>query len=106
MHSSLIAVVLCIFAQGAAACITAAGDTQQGAARMNTHVVQTPSDSTALITTANAGMRVAPRAVRAAPLASTQPDKDPPRRAGPAMLLAALALMSGIALRRYNAGGQ
>lgn len=111
MHSSLIAIVLCFLAQASAACITTADDTQQGAGPIKAHVVKAQSAGTALpgaelITTAAAGTRNARTATRAAPLASTQPDEEPPRRAGPAMLLAALALMSGIALRRYGAGSQ
>lgn len=111
MHSSLIAVVLCILVQGSAACITTADETQQGAGPSKAHVVKVQSVGAALpgaelITTAAAGARGAPRVLRATPLASTQPDEERPRRAGPAMLLAALALMAGIALRRYGAGSQ
>ena len=110
MHSSLIAVVLCFLAQASAACITTADGTQQGAGPIKAHVVKARSAGAAvpgeLITTAAAGTRNARTATRAAPLASAQPDEEPPRRAGPAMLLAALALMSGIALRRYGAGSQ
>jgi hypothetical protein len=118
MHSSLIAAVLCVLAQSAAACIAAADDAQPVAARSPIHVVKTQPPGTplkagaTLITTANAGtrdapgaMRQAPVAARATPLAGAQ-SEEPPRRAGPAMLLAALALMSGIALRRYGAGRQ
>ena len=111
MHSSLIAVVLCILAQGSAACITTADDTQQRAGPSKAHVAKVQSAGPArpgaeLITTAAAGTRGAPTALRAAPLASAQPDEEHPRRAGPPMLLAALALMAGIALRRYGAGSQ
>lgn len=113
MHSSLIAVVLCFLAQVSAACITTADDTHQGAGPIKAHVVNARSVGAALppgaelITTAAAGTRNARTATRAAPLASAQPNEEPPRRAGPAaMMLAALALMSGIALRRYCAGSQ
>jgi hypothetical protein len=44
-------------------------------------------------------------AMQAAPRSKPQPE-DRPRRSGTAMLLAALALMSGIALRRYSARNQ
>ena len=37
---------------------------------------------------------------------ATTPDEEPPRRAGPAMLLSALALMSAIALRRFGSNKQ
>jgi hypothetical protein len=36
-------------------------------------------------------------------VAGGPPDEEQHRRSGPAMLLAALALMSGIALRRFGA---
>ena len=112
MHSSLIAVVLCFLAQASTACITTADDTHQGAGPIKAHVVKAQSAGAAvpraeLITTAAAGTRNARTATRAAPLATAQPNEEPPRRAGPAaMMLAALALMSGIALRRYGAGSQ
>jgi hypothetical protein len=111
MHSSLIAVVLCFLAQASAACISTADDTHQGAGPIKAHIVKARSAGAAvpgeLITTAAAGTRNARTATRAAPLAAAQPNEEPPRRAGPAaMMLAALALMSGIALRRYGAGSQ
>ena len=57
-----------------------------------------------LIKTAAAGTRDdAPPAVTARARVNGQ--QDHPRRGGTAMLLAALALMSGIALRRYGARG-
>jgi hypothetical protein len=119
MHSSLIAVVLCISAQAAGAqCVATAGqaapDTRQGVDRIKTHVVTAPPMDAALrpgaelITTAAAGARDGAPVMRESPPASAQPvdDEDHPRHAGPAMLLAALALMSGIALRRYGANDQ
>jgi hypothetical protein len=110
MHSSLMAVVLCIFAHASLACIPATDAAQQAAAPIKVHTIKSQTTApalpgTGLITTAAAGTRDAPVS-RPAPRATAQPDEEHPRRAGPAMLLAALALMSGIALRRYGAGGQ
>ncbi len=110
MHSSLIAVVLCILAQASVACIPTADAAQQPVASTRTHVITTQTPTPALpgaelITTVAAGTRDA-RVPRPALRPSTPPDEEHPRRAGPAMLLAALALMSGIALRRYGAGSQ
>jgi hypothetical protein len=58
-----------------------------------------------LIKTAAAGTRddEPPVAQSAARGSQAQDEHDHPRRGGTAMLLAALALMSGIALRRYGA---
>ena len=108
MRSSLIATVLCILAQACVACIPTADAAQQPAAPTKAHVITTQTTTPALpgaelITTVAAGTRDA-HVLRPALRASTQPDEEHPRRAGPAMLLAALALMSGIALRRYGAG--
>lgn len=58
-----------------------------------------------LITAAGAVTHDGP-VMQATPRAEPDPEGDRPRRAGPAMLLAALALMSGIALRRYSARDQ
>jgi hypothetical protein len=57
-----------------------------------------------LIQSAAAGTRDAPVTRSAAPPHATADDH--PHRGGIAMLLAALALMSGIALRRYGAPDQ
>ncbi len=110
MHSSLIAVVLCILAQAAVACIPTADTAHQAAAPTKAHAIKTQANSpalpdAALITAAAAGTRDAP-SLRPAPRVSAHADEERPRRAGPVMLLAALALMSGIALRRYGAGSQ
>jgi hypothetical protein len=110
MHSSLIALVLCMSAQAAVAGIPAADAGPHSAAPTQVHVMKIPTAVPALpraglITTAAAGTRDAP-ALRPAPRASAQQDEEHPRRAGPAMLLAALALMAGMALRRYGAGSQ
>jgi hypothetical protein len=58
-----------------------------------------------LITAAGAVTHDGPPVMQATPRAKHDPDERP-RRSGPAMLLAALALMSGIALRRYSARNQ
>ena len=58
-----------------------------------------------LITAAGAVTHGGPAVMQATPRDEQDPD-DRSRRAGPAMLLAALALMSGIALRRYSARNQ
>lgn len=110
MHSSLIAVVLCVFAHASLACIPAADAAQEAVAPIKAHTIKSQATTPALpaaglITTATAGTRDA-TVPRPAPRVSAQPDEEHPRRAGPAMLLAALALMSGIALRRYGAGDQ
>lgn len=118
MHSSLTAIVLCMFAQAAAAqCLDTAP--LVGAARHANAVVKTSKGVThavarpggELIKTATAGTRDAPaatdeiaqdsRSKQGAPEGS-----DHPPRSGKAMLLAAVALMSGIALRRFSANRQ
>lgn len=126
MHSSLTAVVLCILAQAAAAeCVASA--TQQGsdtvravivAASSSPSTFTTPAAPSAitrpggeLIKTAAAGTRDTPAVQRETaamvrPARHLQDDEDPAPRSGTAMLLAALALMSGIALRRYSSGSQ
>lgn len=124
MHSSLTAVVLCIFTQAASAqCLDDAALARE--ARMGVEVIKTSAVSSAiaapaspvarqggeLIRTASAGTRDAPGAAREGPaiarnVEDTRDGSDQPRRSGTAMLLAALALMSGIALRRYGANPQ
>ena len=119
MHSPLTAVVLCILAHAAhAQCVapTAALDVRTGA-ELSTQVttqVTTPSTPKPafkmpaavaggeLIKTAAAGTRDAPPVMREAPAPSEASAEEHPHRGGTAMLLAALALMSGIALRRYG----
>jgi hypothetical protein len=108
MHRSLTAVLLCIFAQAAAAqCeapAPAAQEVRHGADLAKNKPV--PPGTTAkgeLIKTAAAGTHDEVRpTVRSAPTGRTA-EHDEHRRGGPAMLLAALALMSGIALRRFGA---
>ncbi len=122
MHSSLTAVVLCVCAQVASAqCAAEAPATRD--ARMGAEVILTSTAGSAspvataarpggeLIKTAAAGTRDIPAATRDAKVLrgtsdSLQDDDEHPRRSGTAMLLAALAVMSGIALRRYGAGKQ
>ena len=118
MHSSLTAIVLCIFAQTVAAqCVDTAPLAQaarSGSAMINTSKVMAPAAARfggELITTAAAGTHDAarrthetPQAARSTPTAPANEDDRP--RSGTAMLLAAVALMSGIALRRYSAHKQ
>ena len=116
MYRSLTAVVLCIFSQAALAqCVDsrpATLDTRPDAelaAKTRTApmpvagAVRTGGE---LITTAAAGTHDAPPLAREDPASGSAGEEDSPRRGGPAMLLAALALMSGIALRRYGANDQ
>lgn len=118
MHSSLTAIVLCVLAQNAAAQCLATTELA-GPARHANAVVKTskgvahtaPRSGGELIKTAAAGTRDAPVATdevtqeslstQVAPAGS---DHQP--RSGTAMLLAAVALMSGIALRRFTANSQ
>lgn len=107
MHSPLAAAVLSIAAHASLACTPAAPQAAQGDAPIKARVVNAQAAGGELITTAAAATRrTAAPAARTAPLAGAQSEPEKPRRAGPAMLLAALALMSGIALRRYSAGGR
>lgn len=115
MHSFLTAVVFCLFAQAALAqCVDSpvANDVRQAGEQlvkktktgpMPVAGAQRPGGE--LIKTAAAGTHDGPAIAREAParMTATASEEDPPRRGGPAMLLAALALMSGIALRRYGA---
>jgi hypothetical protein len=115
MYSPLTAVVLCLFTQVALAqCIDSrpvALDSRQGAelakkgktAPMPVAGAVRPSGE--LIKTAAAGTHDGSAIAREASARATA-GEEPPRRGGPAMLLAALALMSGIALRRYDANKQ
>lgn len=98
MRRSVIAILLCVFAAAASAqCVAQAplaGGTRPGA-----ELVKTAGAAREQTLPADDGLA----AVHEATIASKSPDKQPPRRAGPAMLLAAVALMSGIALRRFSA---
>jgi hypothetical protein len=120
MHSSLAAVVLCICAQTVAAqCVDT--DLLVRDTRVGVDVIKTSAASPAaapartggeLIKTAAAGTRDAPGAARDMPpvvrdaSARMQGDEEDHPRSGTAMLLAALAVMSGIALRRFGASNQ
>jgi hypothetical protein len=105
MQRAVSAIVLCILAQGAwsqTECVAPSASTA------NVHTVATtaqaaqPPARAELIKTAAAGTRDdAPPVATARPHGTGQ--QDHPRRGGTAMLLAALALMSGIALRRFGA---
>lgn len=115
MHSSLIAVVLCIFAQAAAAeCVATAPlarDARTGAEVIKSVAATAPVRAGGeLIKTAAAGTRDATGQREATAIvrdtAAAPSGEDNPRRSGAAMLLAALAVMSGIALRRYDAHKQ
>lgn len=121
MHSSLTAVVLCISAQVAAAqCVPdntpVAQGASMGAPMIKTSakpVVAAPTARTGgeLIKTAAAGTRDAPAVARETPVprdtqARIQASEENPQRSGTAMLLAALALMSGIVLRRFGSNKQ
>jgi hypothetical protein len=111
MYRSLTAVLLCIFAQASAA-QCAASDSIVQDARQTAGVVKkkpvTPTAAAAtggeLIKTAAAGTHddTPPPVARPGPAGRTADDEEH-RRGGPAMLFAALALMSAIALRRFGA---
>ena len=112
MKSFFAGIVLCVFAHAAFAQCTAAPNATEAGAQPpavsdTVRVAGTPQGTPAarpnreLIKTATAGTRDdAPPVAREARVKGEQ---DEPRRGGTAMLLAALALMSGIALRRYGA---
>jgi hypothetical protein len=109
MHSSF-ALFLCIVAQGAVAqCVAPAATTMphgHPATHAAVHAAAAPTQG--IIKTAEAGTPDdGPPAVResARETPRNANGQDRPRRGGTAMLLAALALMSGIALRRFGAGG-
>jgi hypothetical protein len=122
MHRQLAAIVLCVLAQGATAqCLatsatinTTIKNTSAAPAEIVAHppvrtgaaVAQAePSARAELIKAAAASTRddAPPPARGATPAAAADDNGDHPRRGGTAMLLAALALMSGIALRRFGA---
>jgi predicted component of type VI protein secretion system len=117
MYSSLTAVVLCIFTQAAAAqCVAPAPVAQQARPAPDLikqkAVVTAPAGPIAhprgeLIKTASASTHddeVLGAVTRGAPVAVADVQgEEQHRRGGTGMLLAALALMSGIALRRFGA---
>ncbi len=118
MRSSVIAIVLCLSAVAAhAQC--AAQASVAGSARTGPELIKTSTRGPHMRAPAEQAPAAqapteqapaeqalpaddeAPTLHEAAPTAKTN-DKQP-RRADPAMMLAAVALMSGIALRRYSA---
>lgn len=119
MHQLLTSIVLCLVAQTAAAqCVDPtpmAAQVHSGAGLIRTSATAgatplAPSAGRDLIKTAAAGPREV--ALRPSPLVSGPPkprtggEEDEPRRTGPAMLIAALAVMTAIALRRSGGSGQ
>jgi hypothetical protein len=107
MQREVTAIVLCILAQAASAqCVAPAAPVVKESVRA---AAAAPAQNAArrggeLITAAAAGTRDdAPPPVRETMSARAAEGEDHPHRGGTAMLLAALALMSGIALRRYGA---
>ncbi len=135
MQRSLIAVVLCIAAQVAAAdCVTAAPaapESRGGADTLVKTSTEARGESDALVKTSVSALPAAPKvqarnggeliktaaagtrdpgdgpragaAIARTSAQHTQAVEEEPQRSGTAMLLAALALMSGIALRRFGA---
>jgi hypothetical protein len=120
MYSSLTAVVLCIFTQAAVAQGVAPVPVAQPtrpAAALTKHkpvaaapVAGAPHSGGELIKTAAAGTHdEVPGAARNVPVAvavAGAPAEEQHHRGSTGMLLAALALMSGIALRRFGAHKQ
>ena len=118
MYSSLTAaVVLCISSQAALAqCVASQpadlGTHPEAELATKSRTAPMPAAGAArnggeLITTAAAGTHDAPPIARdASANATATAGEEEHRRGGPAMLLAALALMSGIALRRYGVNDQ
>ena len=114
MHSPLTAVVLCISA------LSVSGTCMAAEARTETRsAVIAPTKAIVAIPTATAAPRQGTELIKSA-AASTRDDAPPaardtaarkdgdgqPRNGGTGMLLAALALMAGIALRRFGAPGR
>jgi hypothetical protein len=99
MRSSVIAIILCIFAASAAAQCPSQAPVVQ-AARPRPELIKTAAAATH--TEQGLAAEDGLPAIRETATA-TKSDQKSSRRAGPAMLLAAVALMSGIALRRYFA---
>jgi hypothetical protein len=109
MHRPAVFILSIVLAQGALAqCAAPAATTTMTPAthaqQQQQHQQPQQRAGAELIKTAAASTRDdAPPAVRAT--ATNHAGQDQPRRGGTAMLLAALALMSGIALRRYGGRG-
>jgi hypothetical protein len=109
MQRAVTAIVLCVVAQAAAAqCVAAPASAEATPVVHATTAVKQNTQSTArtggeLIKAAAAGTRDdAPPVAHSTMSARAERDDDHPHRGSTAMLLAALALMSGIALRRYG----
>jgi small neutral amino acid transporter SnatA (MarC family) len=98
MRTTVIAFVLCIFASAAAAqCVAQSPAT--AAARPNPELIKTASAATRPI---SLPLDDGPPTIGKTSTVAKTDDKNP-RHTGSAMLLAALAVMSGIALRRFSA---
>ena len=107
MRSSVIAIVLCLSAAAAIA-QAPAGASVAPTARTGLEPMNRTSGTHDAAAAARAAAAQAlpmddgvPNSREAAP--ADKPDGKKHRRTGPAMLLAAVAVMSGIALRRYSA---
>jgi len=106
MRSSVISIVLCVVVKAAAAQCVAPAPTPVAAGAPVTIAPAAKAPHTGeLIQTAAAGTREGAPGFQPAARARTEGEPHP-RRTGSAMLLAALALMSGIALRRLNSRPQ
>lgn len=122
MYNLLTSIVLCLLANAAAAQCVAGTTAPPAQVRSGAGLIRTsaamPGDSAPRrkadggdsIRTAAAGSREVP-AMRRPTAASNRPKVDAgseeqPRRTGPAMLLAAVAVMTAIALRRSGASGR
>lgn len=104
MRNSVIAFVLCVFSAVAGACVVQAPVSRTEAQAPDTRAV--PDTGSLVKTSAAVPVQHALAeddelpVVREAPAAKAGEER--PRRAGPAMLLAVLAVMSGIALRGFG----
>jgi len=108
MRSSVISIVLCVVVKAAAAqCVAPAPAAVAPVAVAPVTIAPAAKAPRTgeLIQTAAAGTREGAPAFQPAARARTEGESHP-RRTGSAMLLAALALMSGIALRRLNSRPQ
>ena len=101
MKRAVSAIVLCILAQGAwsqTECIAPSQNPANVTAAATPPAAHPPAHAELIKTAAASTRDEMPPVAR--PRVNEQ--QDHPRRGGTAMLLAALALMSGIALRRYG----
>jgi hypothetical protein len=109
MRSSFIAIVLYIFAAAAGAQCAGQQSLAGAASAPKTPVAHQQSGTELIkISTGRPGSEQALPADDGIPsvhetTAAAKPAQEPERPAGPAMMLAAVAVMSGIALRRYGA---